>query len=225
MKRLFDSVPAAIVWRYAAHAAMVAIAIWNESRPAAARPDLLLVHIPRVAWIANHNYHFWLLLYVPVAIGLWRADRRAFLHFLWIGGVLSLLRGVCIPLSGLGPVEGPDTNAGISAAMMWRSWVAIVNPVTALFTDAPHVGLTKVMFFSGHVSSTFLLWLYCRGKGALGPLALVAHLAVTASVFLAHLHYTVDVVGAWAITGAVYALAVRAWPLRGRDLEAADEQP
>lgn len=211
--RLFDSVPVALTWRYAAHSAMVGIAIWNEARPAPARPDLLLAHIPKVAWVANHNYHLWLLCYIPLAAWLWRVDRKAFIHFLWLGGVLSLLRGLCIPLSGLGPVEGPDVNAGIDGAMMWRSWLAIVNPITALTTDAAHVGLTKDMFFSGHVATTFLLWLYARPHRVLAPLALAAHAAITASVFFAHLHYTVDVLGAWAITGALYYFAVKLWPL------------
>src|SRR6185295_11892941 len=84
----------------------------------------------------------------------------------------------------------------------------------ALTTDAAQVGLTKDLFFSGHVSSTFLLWLYCRGRGALAPVALAAHLFVTATVFLAHLHYTIDVVGAWAVTLAVYAIAERGLPIR-----------
>src|SRR5204863_1803427 len=114
------------------------------------------------------------------------------------GGALSLIRGLCIPLSGLGPPEGPDVNAGLSAPAMWHSWLAIVNPATALFTNAPHAGLTKDMVFSGHASTTFLPFLYCRRTRLLGPLALAAHLVVTANVFLAHLHYTVDVLGAWA---------------------------
>jgi hypothetical protein len=213
MRRLFDSVPAAIAWRYAAHSAMVGIAIWNEARPAPPIPDLLLPHIPKVAWIANHNYHLWLLCYIPLAIWLWRVDRKAFLHFLWLGGLLSLVRGLCIPLAGLGPCDGPEVNAGISASTMWHSWLAIVNPFTALTTNAAHVGLTKDMFFSGHVATTFLLWLYCRPHRVLGPLALAGHILVTASVFLAHLHYTIDVVGAWAITGAMWAWAIRRWPL------------
>jgi len=213
VKRLFDSVPAAIVWRYAAHAAMVGIALWNEARPAPPIPDAVLAVVPRIDWIANHNYHVWLVCYIPVALALWRADRRAFLHFLWIGGVLSLVRGVCIPLAGLGPVHGPDVNAGMDHAAMWRAWVAIVNPVSALTTNVAHAGLTKDMFFSGHVSTTFLLWLYCRPHRLLGPIALAGHAIVTACVFFAHLHYTVDVVGAWAITGLVWVWAVRRWPL------------
>ena len=35
---------------------------------------------------------------------------------------------------------------------------------------------------------------------------LVLHAVVVVSVFLAHLHYTIDVVGAWAITLALFVI-------------------
>lgn len=209
-----ESLFAMISWRYATHAAMVALALLNEPRPAPSLHDLVLDAIPRVDWIWRHNYHLWVAAYFPVALWLLARDRAACLRFLWIGGWLSLLRGLTILLTVLGPVDGHDVNAGASAATLWHAWVAIVNPVTALLTDAPHVGLTKDLFFSGHVSTTFLLWLYCRRSGrdsraAISAVALAGHLLVTATVLLGHVHYTIDVVGAWAITFFVFALAER----------------
>jgi hypothetical protein len=41
--------------------------------------------------------------------------------------------------------------------------------------------------------------------------ALAASLAVTATVMLAHIHYSIDVVGAWAVTFAIFALR-EGWP-------------
>lgn len=201
-----ESVALALLWRYGAHSAMVALALWNERRPGPPLRDLVLDHVPRVAWIAQHNYHLWLALYVPLALVLWRRDRAVFVRFLWLGGWVSLARGACVVLTGLGPVDGADPNAGASTAALVDAWLGIVNPFTALGTDVAHVALTKDLFFSGHVSSTFLLWLFVRRERVLGPLALVAHLLVTASVFLAHLHYSIDVVGAWAITFALWTL-------------------
>jgi hypothetical protein len=203
--RIAGSVVTALAFRYACHAVMVALALVNEARPAPALRDMVLDAIPRVQWIAVHNYQLWLAAYAPVALALWRRDRDAFVRFLWVGGLLSLLRGLTIPLTGLGPTWGPDVNAGLPAATLLDAWVAIVNPVSALLTDAPHAYLTKDLFFSGHVSSTFLLWLYCRKDRVLGPVALAAHAFVVAVVFLAHLHYTIDVIGAWAITWCVHA--------------------
>jgi hypothetical protein len=205
----------ALAWRYAAHAAMVALALWNERRAAPPLPDLVLSWVPHVDWVERHNYQLWLVAYVPVGIALLVRDRAAGIRMLWIGGWLSLLRGLTIPLTGLGPIHGPDVNAGASFETLRRAWLAIVNPVSALTTDAAQVGLTKDYFFSGHVASTFLLWLYCRGRGVLAPIALASHLFVTATVFLAHIHYTIDVVGAWAATLAVYVVAERSVPISG----------
>ena len=209
MKRWRESLFAMVAWRYAAHAVMVALALLNEPRPAATLHDALLAALPFSEWVQRHNYHLWLAAYGPVAFWLLARDRAACLRFLWVGGWLSLLRGATILLVPLGPVDGRDVNVGASASTLWRAWLGIVDPVTALCTDVPHAALTKDLFFSGHVSTTFLLWLYCRGKGAIAPVALAGHLLVVATVLIGRVHYTVDVVGAWAITLAAYALAER----------------
>ena len=100
-------------------------------------------------------------------------------------------------------------RAVTDAATRWHAWVAIVNPFSALTTDAPHVYLTKDLFFSGHTASTFLLYLCCRGQRTLGAVALAAHVLTVAVVFMAHLHYTIDVIGAWAVTFALYTFCSR----------------
>jgi hypothetical protein len=198
------SVAAGLAWRYVTHALMLGLALWNEGRPAPSLPDTLLEHIPRSAFLARHNYTLWLLAYLPAGLWLWAKDRRLFVRFLWVGGWVSLLRGLTICATGLGPVDGHDVNAGLDAATRLQAFLAIVNPLSALTTDAPHVYLTKDLFFSGHTSSTFLLWLYARRIPRLGPVALAAHVATVGVVFAAHLHYTIDVIGAWALTYAVY---------------------
>lgn len=188
---------------------MLGMALWNEARPAPSLPDAVLALVPRLDLVARYNYHLWLLAYVPPALWLYRRDRAQFLNFLWWGGWLSLLRGLCICATGLGPVDGADINAGLDAATRWHAWVAIVNPFSALTTDAPHVYLTKDLFFSGHTASTFLLYLCCRGQRTLGAVALAAHVLTVAVVFMAHLHYTIDVIGAWAVTFALFTFCRR----------------
>lgn len=210
--RLPDHLGLALGARYLSHSLMVGLTLLNEPRPAPQLPDRVLELVPYVDWIARHNYHLWVLLYVPLALWLWRKDRAAFAHFLYVGAVLSLLRGLCVPLTGLGPPMGPDLNAGVSGAQLWQAWLAIVNPISALTGDAPQLHLTKDLFFSGHTSSTFLLWLYCRPHPVLGRLSLVAHLLVVATVLLSHLHYSIDIVGAWAITGWIFLLCRDRWP-------------
>lgn len=210
--RRLDSVPLALAWRYGCHAAMLLLTLWNEARPAPHLPDTLLDRLPRLAWLDPWNYWIWLAAYVPLALLLWRRDRGAFLRFLWVGGLVSLARGLCVDLTGLGPAYGPDLNVGLRASALFHDWLRLVNPFSTLFGDAARLYLTKDLFFSGHASSTFLLWLYCRGRGPLGGLALAGHLVTVAVVLLCHLHYTIDIVGAWAITYCLYALTERSWP-------------
>jgi hypothetical protein len=49
------------------------------------------------------------------------------------------------------------------------------------------------------------VWRYPRLRQAM----LLAHALVVASVFLAHLHYTIDVIGAYAITFSLFCLRER----------------
>lgn len=214
MKRPLDHVAAALLWRYACHALMLGLALINEARPAPTLPDAVLAVTPYVEWIGAYNYHLWLALYVPVALTLWWRDRAAFVHFLYVGGVLSLVRGVCINLTGLGPVDGPDVNAGLDWARGVAAWWNLVNPLPTFQAAGAHVHLTKDLFFSGHTATTFLLYLYARRAG-FGRVALAAHLTVVATVFLSRLHYTIDVVAAWAITWVLFRLCIERWPPAG----------
>lgn len=206
--RFPDHIGAALGWRYGCHAAMLGLTLTTEGRPAPQLADTVLAVVPRLGWVAQHNYALWLLAYLPIGLWLWRVNRTAFVRFLWVGGFLSLARGVCVTLTGLGPVSGGDPNAGLTGAAQLAAWWDLVNPVSAL-SGAAHVHLTKDLFFSGHAASTFLLYLYARGEPVLGRVALAAHVFVVAVVFFAHLHYTIDVVGAWAVTFAIYTLAER----------------
>ncbi|MEA2600082.1 MAG: hypothetical protein QOF89_1074 [Acidobacteriota bacterium] len=186
---------------------MLLLSLLTEGRPAPSLPDTILDRLPRIDWIADRNYWLWLLCYIPVALVLWRRDRPAFLHFLYLGGIVSLARGLCVGLTGLGPVVGPDINAGLHGTAILRAWLTLVNPFSTLFGNAAQIYLTKDLFFSGHVSSTFLLWLYCRRETpGLRRAAALGHWATVAVVLLSHLHYTIDVVGAWAVTYSLFAV-------------------
>jgi hypothetical protein len=124
------------------------------------------------------------------------------------GGLLSLVRGVCILLTGLGPVHLPDVNPERLAepGLMTRAFFEIVDPTGVFFRDSAHVYLTKDLFFSGHVATTLLLLLYVWPWKRLRYAMIALHGIVVASVFLSHLHYSIDVVGAWAIAFAVFVL-------------------
>ena len=215
-----DSVPLAFLWRYCCHSIMVLLSILGEGIPAATLHDRVISIVPLIPVVAKYNYHLWVLLYIPVAAWLWKADRRRFVEFLYAGGVVSLLRGICIFLTTLGPVNGRDVNAGKSLSELIDGWLQIINPISALTTDATHIYLTKDLFFSGHTASTFLLLLYCWQFKKIRIAALVGHILVVAVVFLSHLHYSIDVVGGWCVSFCVFIAAEKFFSLKRRSCPA-----
>lgn len=213
------SVCGALAFRYLCYTVMMALCLWSERRPAPHLPDLLVDRVPYSALLDRYNYWLLLLAYVPMNLALLWRSRARFVRYTVSAGLLALCRGVTICLTGLGPVHGPDVNAGLSDASFWRGLWALVSPVSAMRDDAVHLYLTKDLFFSGHTAVTFLLLLYLWPYAALRRLMLVLHLLVVASVFAAHLHYSIDIVGAYAITLALFLLReapVGAW-LRRQD--------
>ena len=212
-----------MAFRWACYAAMTALALWNEARPAPSLPDLVLEHLPYLPWVDRANYLLWLGLYLPLAAALLWLEPRRWIRYMVTGGLVSLLRGVTIALTGLGAPR-PAPGDGLGGRGFWSAFAELVSPAGVFQRDAIAVYLTKDLFFSGHAATTFLLWLYLRPRPRLATVALSAHLVVVASVMLSHLHYAIDVAGAWAVTFAVYALR-EGWPapgaagvpVRGRD--------
>ena len=205
------AITAALFFRYAAYALMTALALWAELRPAPTLPDAVLAHLPYVPWVDRVNYWVWLGAYVPLAaLLLWQEPRR-WVRYMITGGLVSIARGVTIALTGLGPPDPAHAGPGIGARDFATAYAELLSPLGVFQRGAIAAYLTKDLFFSGHVATTFLLWLYLRGRSRLAPVALAASLVVTATVLLAHLHYAIDVVGAWAVTFAIYALR-EGWP-------------
>lgn len=205
---------AAVLFRYLCFVAMIALSLWAESRPAPHLPDLLIDRIPYVAAVDRYNYWLLALGYVPLAVWLLVRDPARFCRYCVSAGLLSVVRGVCILVTGLGPVRGPDLHAGMldrDPGLFARALLDMASPLGLLLRDAPHVYLTKDLFFSGHTAATFLLLLYVWPHRPLRKLMLLAHGAVVVSVFLAHLHYTIDVLGAYAMALALFALR-EGWP-------------
>jgi hypothetical protein len=208
---IWPSIAGALLFRYAAYAAMTALALWAELRPAPSLPDAVLARLPYVPWVDRANYWVWLCVYLPLAVLLLWSEPRRWVRYMITGGLVSLARGVTIALTGLGVPDPAHAGPGIGARDFATAYAELLSPIGVFDRGAIAAYLTKDLFFSGHVATTFLLWLYLRGRPRLAPVALAASLAVTASVLLAHLHYAIDVVGAWAITFAIFVLR-EGWP-------------
>lgn len=194
------------VFRYACYAAMTALALWAERRPAPTVPDVLVAHLPYVAWVNRYNYLAWVAFYLPLGVAFLVTEPRRWARYMIAGGTLSLLRGVTIAMTGLGAPDPIHAGPGLGHATFAQAFPRLLSPLGVFVHGAANVYLTKDLFFSGHTATTFLLLLYLWRRPRLRWIALLAHVVAVASVLLAHLHYAIDVAGAYAFTFAVYAL-------------------
>ncbi len=187
-------------------AVMTCLAVLNEERPGRQIDDPILDAIPYVARIDAWNYWIWLLAWLGGIGALLRVDRRACARMLLSSGFASLARGVCVLTTGLGPVRGEDVNLRHPWDWNLRAHVVgqILDPLSVFFDDSAHIWLTKDLFFSGHACSTLLLVLYAGRRNGLRAAFLALHGIVVATVLLAHLHYTIDVVGGWAAASVIW---------------------
>lgn len=211
MRSAWRPILAALLFRGACYAAMTAAAVWNELRPAPSLPDLVLERLPYVAWVAEANYLLWLAVYLPLSLALLAADARRFVRYTVTAGLVSLARGATLLLTGLGPPDPARAGPGISGLDPWAAFVDLLSPWDVFANDAMAAYLTKDLFFSGHTATTFLLLLYLWPHRRLRLAALAGHVLVVLSVFLAHLHYAIDVAGAYAVAFAIFALR-EGWP-------------
>jgi len=197
-----------LAFRYLCHAVALLLILPGEMRPGAPLPDLLLGHMPYMPALARWNYVLWLLCYIPSALWIGRQDRQLFVRLVVTDGALSLLRGLMIPLTGIGPVLGADINA-LHPFAVWPAFLSILNPLKAIGENAAGVYLTKDLFFSGHIATTFLLYLFSRRFGKASRVFLALNLFTLAVVLLAHLHYSIDIIAGYSITYGVYRLSER----------------
>ncbi|MFZ5445374.1 MAG: phosphatase PAP2-related protein [Myxococcota bacterium] len=206
--RILSRVVGSLVFRLGCYYVMVWLALWAEARPVSGRlPDLVLDAVPYVPLVDRYNYLLWLVSYVPVALWLLWRDVDRFVRYMVSSGLIALVRGVSIVVTGLGPVRGDDLHAGMDFDTRLGAFLHLITPFGFFDTGAgARVYLTKDLFFSGHTATTLLLLLYVWRYPALRAVMLVTHVAVVASVFLAHLHYTIDVIGAYAVTLTLFTL-------------------
>lgn len=107
--------------------------------------------------------------------------------------LLSLTRMLTITLFPLNPPAG---------------LIPLKDPLSSLFYGGPSVFVTKDLFFSGHTSAQFMIFLCLQGKKD-KQVALIATILVAVLVLVQHVHYTIDVLAAFAFTYLINLLARR----------------
>jgi hypothetical protein len=144
--------------------------------------------------------------------------------FIYVGILLAIALLARRPVRLLVGVEAYVVMALLRMAVMWVT--PLDPPPGMILLEDPLVqglggassALTRDLFFSGHTSTMFLLFLAVPGRARAFYLAATA--CVAALVLVQHVHYTVDVLVAPAFAFAAWSIARATWPLRpgtGRD--------
>ena len=158
-----------------------------EVRAGVVLPDPVLALLPP----QNLTWFTCSLIYLGIFIGVLRLARqpRALVVALQAYVILVLFR---IAAMGVTPLEAPP------------GMIPLDDPLVRLF--GPGKLLTKDLFFSGHTSTLFLLFLAVPGRRS-KVLFLVSTLAVGIGVLWQHVHYTIDVLVAPLFAYASYRIA------------------
>lgn len=137
---------------------------------------------PLLRVIPARDVSIWIfiVLYATVALAITRMIRspEVFVRITWAYIFLCLCRLLTISIVSLDPPEG---------------LIDLVDPFTIIFYHAENI--TKDLFFSGHVSTLFLIGLCLPGKKD-KLIAFSASGIMAVLVLVQHIHYTLDVIAA-----------------------------
>jgi membrane-associated phospholipid phosphatase len=141
----------------------------------------IVLNDPLLRVLTPHNVSvpLFIIIWALSLLSIVRAAQhpRMFLTFLWAFIPLTLFRMLTITLVPLDPPVG---------------LIGLADPLSNFFYGPKFI--TRDLFFSGHTSSVFLLYLCLPGK-ADKKLALLATLSVAILLLVQHVHYTLDVLG------------------------------
>lgn len=111
---------------------------------------------------------------------LWRAIEKPTIYivYLWTFIFVTILRMLAISLIPLDPPQG---------------LIVLTDPLTAIFYGRSTI--TKDLFFSGHTSILFMIFL-CMEKKMDKMIGLAATIIVACLLLVQHVHYTIDIIAA-----------------------------
>ncbi len=124
-----------------------------------------------------------------LVVRIWK-DPLILLIMLWSYNAVTLVRMACIGLISLNPPAG---------------LIPLADPITNQFYGAHYI--THDLFFSGHTTTVFLIFL-CLKKKADRIYTLCASVLLGFLLLVQHVHYTIDVLAAPVFTYAVYRLTL-----------------
>jgi hypothetical protein len=159
-----------------------------ENRNGLMFSDFILEHIPAHNFSIAVFFLIWSSCLLLV-IRIYR-DPMMFLVILWAYNCVTLLRMACISLISLNPPAG---------------LIPLADPITNQFYGSRYI--THDLFFSGHTTTVFLIFLCLKKKGD-RIYTLWASILLGLFLLGQHVHYTIDVLAAPVFTYAAYRLAL-----------------
>ncbi len=186
-------VPAVLVATLAALATLVK---WVERRPGAILPDPVLALIPP----RDVTWPVFALIYVGIVLAVLLLLRRPVRLLLGIQGyvAMAILRMIVMWATPLDPPPG---------------MIVLEDPLVQILGGAARP-LTRDLFFSGHTSTMFLLFLAVPGKAA-RAFFLSCTVGVGVLVLVQHVHYAVDVLAAPPFAYVAWRISRKTWPSAG----------
>jgi hypothetical protein len=145
-------------------------------------------------WIPAHNFSaavFFLIWSSSLLLVVrFYRDPMMLLVSLWAYNGVTVLRMACIGLISLNPPAG---------------LIPLADPITNQFYGTHYI--THDLFFSGHTTTVFLIFL-CLKKKWDRIYVLSASILLGSLLLIQHVHYTIDVLAAPVFTYAVYRMAL-----------------
>ena len=159
-----------------------------EQRQGQILNDWLLLHVPA----ADVSVATFIIIWSMIALLMVRSIQTPSVFIVAFSSFILLftLRMITITLFPLNPPVG---------------LIPLKDPLSNLFYVGTQVFITKDLFFSGHTSTQFLIFL-CLHKKRDKVLALASTITVGILVLVQHVHYSIDVIAAFVLTYFVFLL-------------------
>jgi hypothetical protein len=160
--------------------------------------DIVLERIPATNVSVAVFFLIWSSCLILV-IRLYR-DPMMLLTMLWSYNCVTLVRMLCISLISLNPPAG---------------LIPLADPITNQFYGQRYI--THDLFFSGHTTTVFLIFL-CLKKKTDRIYTLIASILLGILLLVQHVHYTIDVLAAPVFTYALYRFALTITKIRNQPI-------
>jgi hypothetical protein len=140
---------------------------------------------------------------------------------IYVGILLAVFGLVRMPVRLLLGVQGYVAMAVLRMIVMWATpldpppgMIVLEDPLVQVMGGAAQP-LTRDLFFSGHTSTMFLLFLAVPGRAA-KAFFLACTASVAFLVLVQHVHYAVDVLAAPPFAYAAWRISRKCWPEAGQ---------